>query len=154
MLFQKLQLARQSGQKNGVVGTIEIPLHADDDPKSCSQWTQVDVPTEVVRHLQERNRQHFGQAHGTPFTIPPLSEHLGFIGSSDAQEQMLKGTFDISTYSPSDQLLLIHLHQTHKMAADAARPTISEADFIGKLKVWTESTSTSPSGMHLGHYKH
>ena len=33
------------------------------------------------------------------------------------------------------------------------QPTISEEDLIGKLKVWRESTSTSPSGLHLGHYK-
>ena len=32
-------------------------------------------------------------------------------------------------------------------------PTISEDEFVGKLKVWRESTSTSPSGLHLGHYK-
>jgi hypothetical protein len=26
-------------------------------------------------------------------------------------------------------------------------------DFTSKLRVWHESTSTSPSGRHLGHYK-
>ena len=31
--------------------------------------------------------------------------------------------------------------------------TVSEQDFCGKLRVWRESTSTSPSGLHLGHYK-
>jgi hypothetical protein len=30
---------------------------------------------------------------------------------------------------------------------------ISEADFISGFKDWKESTSTSPSGRHLGHYK-
>jgi hypothetical protein len=39
------------------------------------------------------------------------------------------------------------------MAEDAARPTISENEFIGKLKVWSESTTTSPSGLRFGHYK-
>ncbi|KAI2496055.1 hypothetical protein MHU86_18476 [Fragilaria crotonensis] len=152
MLFQKLQRVRQTGSTKGVI-RIEIPLHPEDDPKSCTQWTQVDVPTEVARHLQERNRHHFGQAHGTPFTIPPLSDHLGFTGTSKAQEDMLNGTYDTSPYHPSVRLLLSHLQHTQEMAEDTSRPTISENDFIGKLKVWSESTTTSPSGMHLGHYK-
>ena len=51
------------------------------------------------------------------------------------------------------QLLLEHLNQTSEMANHRGQPTISEDEFIGKLKVWRESTSTSPSGLHLGHYK-
>ena len=39
------------------------------------------------------------------------------------------------------------------MAIDPARPTISPEEFESKIKVWTESTTTSPSGLHLGHYK-
>ena len=31
--------------------------------------------------------------------------------------------------------------------------TLSMDNFVGKLKVWNESTTTSPSGRHLGHYK-
>jgi hypothetical protein len=31
--------------------------------------------------------------------------------------------------------------------------TITVDKVKGKLKVWRESTSTSPSGQHLGHYK-
>lgn len=111
-------------------------------------------PPEVVRHcLQEQNRHHFGQAHGTPFTIPPLSDQLGFTGTSKAQGEMLKGTYDTSPHPPSVQLLLSHLQHTQEMAEDTSRPTISENNFIRKLKVWSESTTTSPSGMHLGHYK-
>jgi hypothetical protein len=30
---------------------------------------------------------------------------------------------------------------------------ITPAEFISKFKIWDENTSTSPSGLHLGHYK-
>ena len=30
---------------------------------------------------------------------------------------------------------------------------VTDEEFISKFKSWKESTSTSPSGMHLGHYK-
>ena len=39
------------------------------------------------------------------------------------------------------------------MATHLGHPTISEDEFRGKLNVWRESTSTSPSGLHLGYYK-
>ena len=35
----------------------------------------------------------------------------------------------------------------------SARPTITDGEFVQKLEVWSESTTTSPSGLHLGHYK-
>ena len=50
-------------------------------------------------------------------------------------------------------MLLQHLQQVHDVAQYPTYPTISEVEFIGKLKVWKESTTTSPSGLHLGHYK-
>jgi hypothetical protein len=153
-LFQKLQQVRLSGQRKKGIARIEIPLHPpEDDPKSCNRWTQVDVPTEVVRHLQEQKRKHFGQAHGTPLTVPSLSHHLGFTGSGNSQDQLLNGDYDVSPYAPNVRLLLSHLSHTHDMVNDTLRPTISQNAYFGKLKVWSESTTTSPSGMHLGHYK-
>ena len=36
---------------------------------------------------------------------------------------------------------------------DALPLYITEAEFISKFCMWNEGTSTSPSGLHLGHYK-
>ncbi|KAI2490278.1 hypothetical protein MHU86_24299 [Fragilaria crotonensis] len=149
---EKLRHVRGKTNRGGVV-RLEIPLHDGDDPKTCTQWTQVDIPSEIVRHLQERNRKHFGQAHGTPFTIPPLSTLLGYTGTSVTQQQILLGTFDSSGYDENVKLLLQHLQYAHHTFVDKTRPTISDDDFCDKLKIWSESTTTSPSGMHLGHYK-
>ena len=152
MLFQKLRYARTSKKRQGVT-SIEIPLHPTTDPKNCKEWRQIDVPSEVLEHIQQRNREHFGQAHGTPFTIPPLSEHLGFTGYSAYGQQMLDGTYDATELESNVQLLIQHLEHIHEMESDETRPSVSAEEFRGKLKVWSESTSTSPSGMHLGHYK-
>ncbi|KAI2507028.1 hypothetical protein MHU86_7413 [Fragilaria crotonensis] len=144
----KLRHVRGKSHQGSVV-RLEIPLNEGDDPKTCVQWTQVDIPSEIVRLLQERNRLHFGQAQGTPFTIPPLSELLGYTGTSETQNQLLRGTFDVSGFEGSVQLLLSHLQFAQSTIADTTRPTISDDDFCSKLKLWSES----PSGMHLGHYK-
>ncbi|KAI2501756.1 hypothetical protein MHU86_12676 [Fragilaria crotonensis] len=151
-VMSKLRHVRGKNHRSGVV-RLEIPLHRGEDPKTCTEWTQIDVPTEIVTLLQERNRLHFGQAHGTPFTIPPLSDLLGYTGIGTAQQQILNGKFNTTGYEESVQLLLQHLQYTHKWSEDMTRPTICDDDFCAKLRLWSESTTTSPSGMHLGHYK-
>jgi hypothetical protein len=43
-----------------------------------------------------------------------------------------------------------HCAQTHN---DVLPMFITNDEFISKFKGWKEGTPTSPSGMHLGHYK-
>eukprot|EP00957_Ditylum_brightwellii_P091364 6956460-Ditylum_brightwellii.AAC.1 len=45
-----------------------------DNPKTANSWRTVGTPKEVAFYLKLRNQLHFGQAKGTPFTVPPLSE--------------------------------------------------------------------------------
>ena len=152
-LFRKLRYVRGVAKSQGV-RRLEIPLHPGDDPKACTEWRQIDVPTEVVTMLQEQNRKHFGQAKGTPFTVAPLAEQvLGCTGTGVYSDQLLLGTNDSTEHEPSVQLLLKHLKQVHQMEEASIQPTITAEEFRGKLQVWSESITTSPSGMHLGHYK-
>ena len=65
---------------------------------------------------------------------------------------MLDGTYESTQMEANVKLLIQHLEQVHEMETNESRPTITADEFRGKLKVWSESTSTSPSGMHLGHY--
>ena len=150
---EKIKVARTKGQHNGVT-RLEIPCPPSADPKSCTEWQTVDIPSEIVEHLQRRNRQHFGQAHGSPFTINPLATDLGFSGNTLQAEAILRGQYEIApSISDSVHLLIQHLQMTHEIASMDTYPTVSLEEFKGKLKAWRESTTTSPSGMHLGHYK-
>ena len=149
----KLQQLRNPGTRKGFT-RIEIPVIPGADPKACVHWRQINVLTDVLHHLQQRNRDHFGQAHGTAcFTVPPLSVDLGFCGNGPASLLMINGTYDCSHLDTNVALLVRHLKQTSEMAALQTYPTISVEDYTSKLKIWSESTSTSPSGLHLGHYK-
>jgi hypothetical protein len=99
-LYAKINRVRNDRERTGVT-RIEISKHPTMDPKSCTEWIQVDVPTEVLMHLQKRNQAHFGQAHGSPFTIPPLSDHLGFCGDGWASQCFLDGTYDKKSTTPT-----------------------------------------------------
>ena len=53
-LFRKLKALRLVRQKSGVT-CIEIPSQPTDDPNTCTEWMQIDLPNEVVFYLNERN---------------------------------------------------------------------------------------------------
>jgi exonuclease III len=151
-LFRKLGQVRKTQDRRGVT-RIEIPKLEDDNPKTCTEWVQIDVPTEVLHHLQQRNRKHFGQAFGTPFTIAPLATDLGFGGGTAQGQQILDGTYDALSLADSVQRLISHMKKVDEIHNDPICPTLTAEEYEGKIRVWTESTTTSPSGLHLGHLK-
>jgi hypothetical protein len=98
-----------------------------------------------------RNQRHFGQAEGTAFTCAPLAELLSWEGDTHAADLILRGEYTNDELEDVTQLLLKHCESVSPL--DAIEPEITLAAFTGKLRIWRESTSTSPSGRHLGHYK-
>jgi hypothetical protein len=102
-----------------------------------------------MHELQQQNRWHFGQAKGSPFTVPPLVDQLGFCGDGTSSEDILNGDYDTAGLNEHTALLVKLLKQSSAMSALDIRSTITEKEHTGKLRVWKESTSTSPSGMHL-----
>lgn len=125
-------------------------LHSLPDPKKALEWRTVDLPDEIMYYLLTRNRLHFGQAHGTPLTTPQFTHHLDWAASTETAELILSGDFDTSELSDIQALLMKHCARTTN---DILPMFITNEDFIFKFKCWKESTSTSPSGLHLGHYK-
>ena len=145
-------MLRAPHQRQGVT-RIEIPLHPGEDPKVFHEWQQIEVPTECLFQLQQRNRMHFFQAHGAPFTVAPLVDQHGFCGDGTSSKEILRGEYDTTDLDDNVALLIQHLQQTAEMAALDSCPKITECEYSGKFWAWNESTSTSPSGLHIGHYK-
>eukprot|EP00957_Ditylum_brightwellii_P050175 3804461-Ditylum_brightwellii.AAC.1 len=57
-----------------------------DNPKTANYWRTVNTPKEVIFYSKLRNRLHFGQAKGTPFIVPPLSEEFDWLANSKQSE--------------------------------------------------------------------
>jgi hypothetical protein len=89
-----------------------------------------------------------------------LYDLIGYTGMSAAAKDIVDGTF-IEKHSGNIEML----PETEQVIREMAMPEeikvlgkkinceISEVDFILGFKGWGESTSTSPSVRHLGHYK-
>jgi hypothetical protein len=150
--YSKIQRARTPEGSTGLT-EIQVPIDSTIHPKECppdqNHWRTERVPTEIENLLIDRNRSHFGQAEGTPLTVPTIKAALHYDGSGPMAELILDGQYNDDSLDEATQLFLQHLK---RRTGTVLSGTITTQDFIGKLKTWDERTSTSPSGWHLGHY--
>jgi len=122
------------------------------DPKLSARWRSITSPAEIEYYLILRNRLHFGQAQVTPFTKAPLKNDIPWGADVLRSNDILNGT-----YIPSDnvpELCAKVLEQCRsRFQTDLIDPLLTLDSFKGKIRKWRESTTTSPSGRHLGRYK-
>ena len=69
-----------------------------EDPKTATSWRTITDPLEIEQCLMMRNCQHFGQAHGTPFTHPPLSTSIDWGANDSKCDEILVGTYQYTEH--------------------------------------------------------
>ena len=130
-----------------MVTQLDVPTD-DTPPKKAVSWTTLTDPDTITQRLVQRNTKHFGAAYGTPFTIPPLSHDFDWTATSPRHQDVLNGS-----HPPYPDPLLNRLLQRLKQRVSPIQPQLTMPELIRRLRRWKESTSTSPSRRHLGHYK-
>jgi hypothetical protein len=162
--FAMFRAVRNLNSKTGITRLqIPPPWPTQQDP-TTGNWTdtkawdkakqpfrEVNLPSELEYFLIQRNRRHFRQAQGTTFTKPPFSTSLNWQADTNAADLILEGDYDTTDLDDVTALLLRHCERVTELNTIPHQLTIE--DSVSKLKIWCESTSTSPSGRHLGHYK-
>lgn len=122
-----------------------------EDPKQCTEWRLVTQPDEIEFYLMMRNRLHFGQAEGTPFTQDPLQTDIDWAASTVTATHILSGEYSKDLPNPTCKLLIESCRA--QTTLDDIPAELNMLEFKSKIKTWRESTTTSPSGRHLGRYK-
>jgi hypothetical protein len=112
-------------------------------------WEMIYDQQHLQDFLVKRNTVHFSQAHGTPFTMPPLNK-LGWNSCSDEAEQLLSGQIppELQTSNPYVMDILHYIAQRTQLPE--INTYLSPEDVAQGFWKWKETTSTSPSGCHLG----
>jgi hypothetical protein len=122
------------------------------DLKKTVLWQSITSPSEIEYYLILRNRLHFGQAQMTPFAKQPLRNNVSWGADTRRSEEILNGA-----YIPPEsvtKLCAIQLeHCKRRSSTDLINPTLTMDSFKGTIRKWRETTTTSPSGCHLGRYK-
>ena len=127
-----------------------------DKPKEIEgmpeKWQVLDTTEEMNSALMDRNIAHFGQVQTdkTPFFDEPLKSDINFTATTASTEEILTGTYDTGQLDRITANFVEKLQQNHPIRTATFLTTNDVRD---RLKQWTESTTTSPSGLHLGHYK-
>ncbi len=111
--------------------------------------------TAVEATLSASLQKRFTRARGSPFLQPPLASLVGDFGTGSAAQEILAGTF---TCPPGlDEHTRLFIEALQFPSVEARHSTISlllrPEDFIAHWRHAKEKTSSSPSGLHFGHYK-
>jgi hypothetical protein len=119
------------------------------EPNKVTEWVQIHDPEIMQELIQKRNIVHFGQAHGTPFTREPLTKLNWEATSIDARE-VINGVIPITLLN-ENQFAGKIINYIAKRDTLPPINTYLTAEQVGRgFRKWRESTSTSPSGCHLG----
>ena len=151
-VFKQCAVARGKCKEGGL-SYVYVPEDPSENPKTCSNWRKVVDPTEVEEAIRNRLKKHFSQSMNCNLTSPPFDITMDFDAACDKADQILTGTFDTSELDPMTEDLLEAFHHAvdGEVTVDA---NLTAPDFLAKIKVWDERTSTSPlTDVHLGHAK-
>jgi hypothetical protein len=118
-------------------------------PKDNGEFETIVDTKEIEERLLKRNQQHYAQAEKTEMASTETRSLMGPSGTTEFCDNVLNGTADLSSFSPSLKAIFQQLENPPDVEVS---DKISYDDFKDALKCWKEKTSTSPSGRHLGHY--
>jgi hypothetical protein len=124
------------------------------DPKSWwGPWQSVTNPTEIAKKVCKVNAAQYNQAHHAPFWSGPIADHLGQTGETEVAQQLLQGSLpDNIPHDTLPETIQILGSLAQQTPSSAGHATITEEEFVQTYIHAQESTSSSPSGRHIGHY--
>ncbi len=132
----------------GAVSKLEVEI-----PGQPGQYSVITDAEDMEARILLRNVQHFGQAQVTPFGSGPLAALLGLTGCNAFANDVLEGNPlppEVDD-DPGVRALLTAMQRPADMPEVSA--SITYDDVFNGFRKWRESTSTSPSGRHLGMYR-
>lgn len=106
---------------------------------------------EIETKLIDRNIKHFGQAHGSPPTMQPALEVLGTGEEEDKCNAILLG--DVNNSNIRESGIIDIIKYLKRTTNHTINERITTEDLREGFKNWRESTTTSPSGLDLGHWR-
>jgi hypothetical protein len=140
----------QTTLKRKTKGGIQFILVPDENVEG--KWNGIFDQDEIAQRLMERNRKHFGQAQGTPFTIGPLQGLFEWSGNTEGGDRVIEGVFNATTHDIDEATKCILNHLTTTPSLPTINDAMSEHDIRQGFRKWKEGTSTSRD-RHLGLYK-
>lgn len=154
--ISKILVPRLKSNPRNYIPPQEIyDLLQNTDPSDLV-WDTIIEREDIEQHLFLYNRDSFWAAAESPCGKGVIYDAITFSGLSQEATAMLSGIIPNNWYGKDNTLCEFLASFTIPTSVTDASdiPTgISEDEIRRGFKSWSESTSTSPSGRHLGHFK-
>ena len=118
------------------------------------RWETVLDRTAIEHHLLAYNKTSFRAASASPCGQGILLDSITFTTVSPAGREFMKGIIPPEWYTENDLLrefLTSFFAPANVIDSETISTDVSTSDVLKGFGSWKESTSTSPSGRHLGH---
>jgi len=116
------------------------------DKTDDTKWKTIINPTEMEDYLIAYCQEHLKEAHGSSYTVLPLSTLLNPDSLMPFGQQVLNDTADIPSLEVSHHTKLLLQHQkAWKQQHLPCFHTLTFDNMIAGFRKWLEQTSTSPS---------
>eukprot|EP00957_Ditylum_brightwellii_P050682 3842367-Ditylum_brightwellii.AAC.1 len=146
LLVPNPEILSSSAIYSDVLATLDF-VHAQ-------PYITLDDQDEVMLTLIQRNKLHLHQAFDTPFAKTEMQEYIGENGIGLGTKDILGGNFNSNNFNNLPAVNYWIKYNLKRVAApDSVHITLTPAELKGLLEKQSETTSSSPSGYHYGHYK-
>ena len=112
---------------------------------------------DIEMEIQSECQQRFNLGHSAPISRSRLGEELNYFADDTIAEQLVSGTYPIPDDMDHSTALMIseigRMGRLVRTTCDRATTSVSAADYQHYFSRINENTSSSPSGLHLGHDK-
>ena len=150
---KNLKVAAKFCDALGNVSSSQLIAMAQSDKNSVDYTTVLDCAV-IEEELTKYNREWFRQAKDTPFGHGELYDLVGYDGLTETATAIVDGECVEYMGIPMQRELEVFLEECRRPeAVELVDTLITKEQFISSVKGWKETTSTSPSGRHLGHYR-
>ena len=151
----KIQVPRKIGDQHHT-SPADVTQLLQDTPPENLVWDTIITQPEIEAHLLTFNRDAFRAASESPCGHGIIHDALTFTSLSQESVDLLNGIIPPEWYGDNDLLrefLASFQIPNSVLDIEPINTVATGEDIIHGFRGWKESTSTSKSGRHLGHYK-
>ena len=160
-------IIKEDGKRGGIKSILVPRPGTDLDPPSSKYddgWITIDNDKWINSLFSAINRRKLCMSNGSAMAPGGILHNIiGPHGTSEAADEILKGSFDIEQLTPIDD---IDIKTLHEFVKQMARPRNEDGEYIPDME-WkfdeedyqkafskkNEETSCGPSGLHMSHWK-
>jgi hypothetical protein len=115
-------------------------------------WSRIDKKEQVEALLINRNIEQFSHAGYTLFRYTSLGDELGHTGDTLMADDIYNSTLEHRSLTDHAIKAIMKQLRRHPLLTKMISPVVTTEDFISCFCCVAEKTSSSPSGIHVGHY--